>query len=229
MMSPYKSFEELKFEYKEGVDFNISVLDRGSSLVVMAPHGGGIEPGTAEIVRALAEEHHSCYIFDGIREHGNYELHITSTNFDEPLCLELIKDAQMILAVHGCSGKDERLYIGGLHTHFKKLLFHKLGSAGFNVQLAGSRHAGFHPGNICNRGSSGTGVQLELSLGLRRKMFKGLSRMGRAVITPVFDEFYSTVQAAINEHQSLTDYALDDYDLDECDKEVENGNQAVWS
>jgi len=37
--------------------------------------------------------------------------------------------------------------------------------------------------NICNRGKSGCGVQLELSNGLRRSFFESLSRSGRQTKT----------------------------------------------
>lgn len=209
-MSRYISFEELRLDNWQGYDYDVFVLDRGSPLVLIAPHGGGIEPGTTEIVLAMAGNQYSCYIFNGIRAQNNHMLHLASTNFDEPQCNELIDHAQMVLAVHGCSGMDDTIYIGGLHTHFKKFLFYRLRNIGFNVQIDGNRHAGSHPRNICNRGSSGRGIQLEISLGLRRQMFNELSRTGREEVTPVFDQLISTVQEAIDEYLRLTDVTVKD-------------------
>jgi phage replication-related protein YjqB (UPF0714/DUF867 family) len=197
MMSSYRSYKELSLEKRQGIDYDIFVLNRGSDLVVIAPHGGGIEPGTAEIALALAGLQHSCYIFDGLNEHGNHELHLASTHFDEPHCLELVNSAHTVLAVHGCAGKDEVVYIGGLGTVLRQHIIQALNGAGFDARLDGSRHAGSSPRNICNKGSLGMGVQLEISSGMRRKMFQGMSRAGRAVITPVFVEFITTVQKAI--------------------------------
>jgi phage replication-related protein YjqB (UPF0714/DUF867 family) len=43
------------------------------------------------------------------------------------------------------------------------------------------------------------GIQLEITSGLRRRMFKGLSRAARAETTLEFDQFTSAVQAIIDE------------------------------
>jgi phage replication-related protein YjqB (UPF0714/DUF867 family) len=54
-------------------------------VAVIAPHGGGIEPGTSELATAIAGDDFSLYLFEGLKSAGNGELHITSTNFDEPI------------------------------------------------------------------------------------------------------------------------------------------------
>ena len=48
-MDVYGYFAELKKVEREGADFRVNVLKRESaSTAIFAPHGGGIEPGTAE-------------------------------------------------------------------------------------------------------------------------------------------------------------------------------------
>jgi phage replication-related protein YjqB (UPF0714/DUF867 family) len=198
-MSSYRNFKT-SLENRPGIDYNIIVSDLGSPLAVLAPHGGGIEPGTAEIAEALAGEQRSCYIFDGLSEDGNQELHLPSTHFDEPLCLKLVSQVQTVLTVHGCADKHEVVYIGGRNVELKQHLTQVFNQAGFDAQLDGSYHSGSSRMNICNKGTLGQGIQLEISSGLRRRMFKGLSREARAETTPVFARFISAVQAAINEY-----------------------------
>ncbi|EHS52160.1 protein of unknown function DUF867, partial [Rhizobium sp. PDO1-076] len=87
----YPSFSELSAREIENVDYQISVVNRDSMVAVIAPHGGHIEPGTSELAQAIAGEDLSMYIFSGLRPGRHHrELHITSTNFDEKRCLDLL-------------------------------------------------------------------------------------------------------------------------------------------
>ena len=54
MVDTYRSFSELRECEREGEDWAREYVDRGSLLLVMAPHGGWIEPFTAELARAIA-------------------------------------------------------------------------------------------------------------------------------------------------------------------------------
>lgn len=193
-MSRYTSYEALRLEKEQGIDYDIHTLNRRSPLVIAAPHGGGIEPGTSEIALALAGQEYSYYVFDGLGERGNHELHIASTDFDEPRCLELLQNACLVLTVHGCRGGHEVVYVGGLDKGYMSSLEIALSGAGFCVDIDDSRRSGKSPSNICNRSRSGMGVQLEISLGMRRKMFKGLRQEQRVETTPVFDRFITAVR-----------------------------------
>jgi phage replication-related protein YjqB (UPF0714/DUF867 family) len=54
---------------------------------------------------------------------------------------------------------------------------------GFSCLIDGHRFPGRHPRNICNRGRSGEGVQLELSEGLRKAGdWSGLAGAVRTVL-----------------------------------------------
>jgi len=193
----YKSFSELSKSEREGVSYQRKFANRQSRFAIIAPHGGGIEPGTSEITKAIAGTQFSYYTFDGIRQEGNELLHITSTLFDEPKCLKMVSDSEVVVAIHGCAGSEEFVYLGGLHDEVKTVLFTELVRVGFDARMTESAYAGTQLQNICNRGQSGRGVQLEISEGLRRAMFKKLSRPGRKITTDVFQKFVNSVRSAI--------------------------------
>jgi phage replication-related protein YjqB (UPF0714/DUF867 family) len=98
-MVEYPNFEALSIAQTENKDFVVRVAGRNSSTVIIAPHGGGIEPGTSEIAEAIAGPDLLFVDFAGIRSGGNAILHITSTNFDEPRCTALVEPADRVLAV----------------------------------------------------------------------------------------------------------------------------------
>jgi phage replication-related protein YjqB (UPF0714/DUF867 family) len=197
MKSWYKSFAEMSAVEKNGLAFRLQVKDRKTDCVIIAPHGGGIEPGTTEIASAIAGWSYSLYTFDGIRLSGNELLHITSTFFDEPKCLSLIRSADHVLAIHGCEGAEHIVFVGGLHLEWGDRIATVLREAGFETVRATTQFAGTQPENICNRGKFGRGVQLEISEGLRRSMFKGLDRNGRVETRPPFQAFVKAIRKAI--------------------------------
>jgi phage replication-related protein YjqB (UPF0714/DUF867 family) len=192
----YSSFAELSRHEKEGIDFRVLLKPGNSGIAVAAPHGGGIEPGTTEIGEAIAADDHAFYTFEGLKLNGNGKLHLTSTHFDEPVGLGAIKRARSVLTIHGCGDDRPVVYVGGLDLELKKRMSKAFELAGFTVE----EHAGLmgsDPQNLCNRGTGGGGVQLELSAGLRRLMFVGLSRQGRKTTTAYFEKFVTAVRQAI--------------------------------
>ena len=197
MNSWYKSFAELKAIEKDGLAFRVKVKNRKTEYVIIAPHGGGIEPGTTELATAIAGWSFSLYTFDGIRLNGNELLHITSTLFDEPKGLSLVHASNLVLAIHGCGGANQIVYVGGLDFELGDRMILSLRNAGFEAVRATTQFVGAQPENICNRGRSGRGVQLEISEGLRRSMFKGLNREGRRETTPVFGRFVSAIRQVL--------------------------------
>jgi phage replication-related protein YjqB (UPF0714/DUF867 family) len=109
----YKSYEELSWhEHKD--HFRIRRHEGWSGAAVIAPHGGGIEPGTSEIAEGVAGTEHTFYTFEGLKQTENRDLHIKRTNFDEPTGIEIVQHAQRVLALHGCVDDGELVYIGGL-------------------------------------------------------------------------------------------------------------------
>jgi phage replication-related protein YjqB (UPF0714/DUF867 family) len=197
----YKSFAEMTKVEREHLDFERKAARRWSRYAIIAPHGGGIEPGTTELVRAIAGWTHSFYTFDGIKPSGNELLHITSTLFDEPKCIALLGNADIAIAIHGCEGRDAVVQIGGLHLELGGRMMEALNAAGIKAVQADENLAGLQPENICNRARSGKGVQMELSTGLRRSMFAGLSRQDRLRSKPIFKTFANTVRAVLADYR----------------------------
>ena len=169
MADKYGSFDELRRGEREGIDFNIHVVRRRASVAIIAPHGGKIEPGTSEIAEAIAGDDCSLYGFEGAKPNDNFDLHITSANFDEPQCVELVSAHNQVITVHGLAGMRRQVVeVGGLDAVLRDAICKGLQDAGFAAEVVTSGAlAGLSPSNICNRGAQGRGVQLEITRGLR--------------------------------------------------------------
>jgi phage replication-related protein YjqB (UPF0714/DUF867 family)/3-methyladenine DNA glycosylase AlkD len=171
MTDTYRSFRELASSEREGEDWTREYVQRGSRILVMAPHGGWIEPFTAELARAMAGNDLSYYAFQGLKDRGNPRLHLTSHRFDEPLALEAVSSALWVVAVHGeKSSHDSFVMVGGLWEEFRRRMTNALAGAGIRVQQPRYGLGGVNPKNICNRGGAGIGGQLEISEGLRKTL-----------------------------------------------------------
>lgn len=168
-MDTYCCFSDLATHEVRGRDYDLCIVHRdGAQVVVIAPHGGGIEPETGKIAEAIAGAEFSLYCFKGIKPKGNARLHITSHNFDEPECLSLLARHQWVLAIHGCAEDGERVFLGGRDRPLVADLSSALQSVGINGETSGHQYTGEHPRNICNRNARGAGAQFELSLPFRR-------------------------------------------------------------
>lgn len=163
----YTGFDELAKHEKVDTDYQIAISDVGSVVTIVAPHGGKIEPSTSEIARRIASDTYNCYCFSGIKKSNNSRLHITSHNFDEPTALKLISTSDTVIAIHACTGTAGLVYLGGLDTPLKKSIAAELQARGIGVSMKDSRFKGVNPDNICNRGLTGKGVQLEITRDLR--------------------------------------------------------------
>lgn len=177
----YRSYEELAKHEKEGEDYSIEIrVNQLSPILILAPHGGDIEPGTAEIATHIAGDNHSLYIFrgfDGIDPALAWRFHITSLRFDEPRCLNLITQPHMktVITIHGSGSEDDVSYIGGLNNHLRNHIAAHLALEGFPVEFFHVRYLGQNPKNICNRAAflspnKEFGVQLELPITLRDEL-----------------------------------------------------------
>ena len=169
----FRGFADLERHYERGRDFKTLVQGRPASQVaVVVPHGGRIEEGTSEIGRAIAGTDFNFYAFEGIRESRNYEaLHLTSHRFDDPDCLALLATCSIVVAIHGRKIKSDGVLLGGLDLHLKSHLLTALNEAGISAEQD-LHFPARHPGNVCNRGTSGKGVQLEISGSLRHSPFR---------------------------------------------------------
>ena len=172
MADRYEYFGHLDQYEERGTDYEIRVIDRGSKVAIIAPHGGWIEPGSSDVAAAIAGDHFSYYSFEGVRKgRAHSDLHITSTRFDEPHALHLLQSAETAIAVHGrADGTDCAIWIGGRNAELGASIIAALNRARFLARRCGGRLGGTDPGNVCNRGTSGAGVQLELPRTLRANL-----------------------------------------------------------
>jgi phage replication-related protein YjqB (UPF0714/DUF867 family) len=200
MADTYRNFAALARNERSGIDYGVLVRRARPAFAIITPHGGGIEPGTSEIADAIAHEKFSFYAFEGLKSSGNAVLHITSTCFDEPMCLTVLGHSGVVLTLHGEHSEDdgEGVFLGGLDTRLGARIGKALTRKGFDVRehqdpdLQGRERK-----NICNRGTSGAGVQLELSLAVRRTMFESLTRAGRKKPTARFEVFVGAVRGVL--------------------------------
>lgn len=195
--SRYHSYSDLAENETGG--FRIEWYLRISSVLVMTPHGGGIEPGTSEIVRALAGQDFSWYCFEGTSPDGNEHLHVTSTRFNEPVLAGMLDQSHIVLAVHGCRSSRKIIFVGGRQNAWAERFIEGFRRAGFASEQGEYNISGISTRNICNRGINRMGVQIELTEGLRRELFTGLTASGRRQATPLFHRMIRAGRQTLNE------------------------------
>lgn len=149
---------------------------RNSHVKLFAPHGGCIEPGTDQVVVALAAGEFDYYLFRGLRRQECYKtLHVTSARYDEPACLRMAQAAHLSVSVHGCDAREVSIEVGGARTGAAAALRTHLVRAGYRAVLPAPGRRGEEKENFINRSNDG-GVQLELSAGFRAMLFPGFPR-----------------------------------------------------
>lgn len=193
----YRDYRDLADHEVEGVDYRIR--SRTAATLILAPHGGGIERGTSELAEAIADADRSLYIFEGLKAGGNEDLHITSSHFDEPVCLAMLAQAAHVVTVHGEERDDAVVFVGGLDKAGVDRMSASLASAGFVVKAPDKPHLeGRAKENVCNRGRSAAGVQLEITEGLKLTFFRSLSpRAERQHTTHAFSRFVGAVRGTL--------------------------------
>jgi phage replication-related protein YjqB (UPF0714/DUF867 family) len=200
----FNNFNELKNHYRAGTDYHIQTIWQSGLLVILGIHAGGIEMGSSELAKAIAGNEYSLYLFEGFTE-TSQKLHITSTNFDEPSCIDMVRKHRTSLSLHGFAdkGTDPKIFLGGKNLILAHQLLDVLNENGYSTKINTGKFAATDHVNICNRTSSGTGVQIELSARLRSIFFEDYChRAGRKNKTPQFDHFVNVMR------EGLADYLL---------------------
>lgn len=181
-MDWYRSFQELAENEPEGLAWSRKYVARGSRVLVMAPHGGWIEPFTCDLAALIAGEEFSFYAFRGLGTPGGSSLHLTSHRFDEPTALQAAAEAERVVAIHGEGSRDRPfVMVGGLWRRFCREVAGALTEAGFPVEEPRPGLGGKNLLNVCNRGGRGGGGQLEISENLRRGLRKDEGTRARFV------------------------------------------------
>jgi phage replication-related protein YjqB (UPF0714/DUF867 family) len=181
---PHSYAEILSRGHVLGEDFRVEFDDGKIELcLLIAPHGGGIEPGSSEIMRAVVEVGGwAFYEFAGFLRQGNKEaLHITSSDFDEPTLTGMLPKAGFVVAFHGAGESEEPIiYVGGKWKLGRQTVTESinaaLGEHGIRaadaLDSAVAAHLrGLDDSNITNLGKRAEGVQLEFSRGARDLLF----------------------------------------------------------
>ena len=202
----YLSFNDLCENEILGKDYLI--IYEGNSLpttAILVPHGGGIEPGTEELALEIHEPGEGLFIFSGLKKSGNSSLHVTSTKYDHPEALRLVRNSKLCIAIHGAKGKKPITYLGGLCEKGIKVIAEELRERGFNVSTNPPPEInGKSPQNIVNKNIRGKGIQLEISEGQRAMFFEGLhSRVLRQYKTQTFYEYARAIRSGIDRAKEL--------------------------
>ena len=183
-MASYISFEELADHETEGRDYRSRIELRDPRVLIMAPHGGKIEPTTVEIAEAIAGIDYSFYSFESLKTDSRM-LHIESHLFDEPRALQAVQKADVVVTVHGqLNQKEEFVMVGGLNDNLRSEIAVQLEAASFQTRPPPEGLMGSDPMNICNRGKLNQGVQLEISRKVRdilRRDHQELQKFASAV------------------------------------------------
>ncbi|MHA1757821.1 MAG: poly-gamma-glutamate hydrolase family protein [Promethearchaeota archaeon] len=196
MSDKYNSFNELIREQIEKKDFKRIWKDINSKVLIIAIHGGKIEKGTSILAKAIAKDLFSFYCFEGIRENHNYKiLHITSTNFDDPIALNLVKKSKILLSIHGLRGTNFITFVGGRDDSLKESIVRALKSSGFNASIAKDDKSATSKDNICNMNKVKKGVQLEITRGLRDNLLSENNKRK-------FEKYVNTIREVLLEYQS---------------------------
>lgn len=166
----FKRYVDLAVCLKKNTDYRIvSRQCSAPRFLVTAIHGGLIEPGTSEIARLIAQNDLSLYLFEGMNEAVDFDsYHITSSCFDEPTLERMLPKHHTVISIHGCPDSwGPSILLGGLNTDLINKTIHRLQSVGLPVQGGNHPFPGRHPRNICNRGQTRAGLQIEIPQRMR--------------------------------------------------------------
>ncbi|SMF60663.1 Phage-related replication protein YjqB, UPF0714/DUF867 family [Xaviernesmea oryzae] len=168
----FSNYNDLAAVYQLGTDYFIHHrTGEQEAVLVMTPHGGKIEKTASIIADEIAGQEYAFYAFEGNLAAGNlFELHIPSEEFDEPQSLDLAGKATLVIAIHGRKDYDdaETIWMGGLDTESRQAIGKALTETGFKIDDDPPKFRGRDASNICNRGKTEKGVQLEIPFSLRQ-------------------------------------------------------------
>ena len=200
----YSDFNELKKHTTKNKDWKVVTKHRKDKrILVSAIHGGEIEPGTTELARRISNVgKYNFYSFEGLRTNNNDQLHITSTNYDEPKLIKMLDKTKETISIHGFSGDDPIVYIGGKDRDMSKSIAKELRKKGFTAKESPKEIDAQSSDNFVNMNDTDSGVQLELTTALRQEFFKHqkldkTTRGNPKKYTKTFYKFANAVQKGI--------------------------------
>jgi phage replication-related protein YjqB (UPF0714/DUF867 family) len=163
--------------------------------IVVAIHGGGIEKGTSEIALATAGYHpatlmptvdgfglHDFWLFEGLLPCGNGKLHVTASNYDDPIATELVKNSRRCISLHGCRDDQAKgkIQIGGLDHELRDIVLDELTAAEIPAEHTTNELLdGDLPENIANKTKVCGCAQLEMGTSFRESLYGNDKRSQR--------------------------------------------------
>jgi len=184
--------------------------------IVMAIHGGGIEPGCGESALAAVGYHpatfipatdgqglHDFLIFEGLLSRDNGDLHVTAIHYNEPIGTELVQNARRCISLHGCSDTQTKvsdthptgiIQLGGRDLELRDIVLEELTAAGIPAERTTNDDLkGEETKHIGNKTQLGSCVQLEMGTSYRASLFETNTRPRRKHTTNA--EFLNLVGA----------------------------------
>lgn len=197
----YLSVGALASKLRHGRDYRLRILDRDSTVTIIAPHGGFIEPGTSTIAGAIAGRDYNLFDFQGLRKSRPWELHVTSTRFRHTNLEGLLNKSDLAVSVHGMGTVDSwNVWLGGRDMDLRELMERSLEKSGFSVRTNVPKYRGEHRRNVVNLVPGG-GLQMELPCDLIASLFDTETvfdtRQSRLKPNQDFDRFVAAIRAAI--------------------------------
>lgn len=168
MIDTFATFEDLEKQMVEDKDYRIMTRSSESPYMIVAIHGGNIEPFTSNVASLIAGTEYNLYLFEGIREQGNLQLHIGSRYFDEPRLKDMVRSTEVVISIHGQRDQEEEfIMVSGLHDELVGKVIDHVREVGIDVRPFEEKFSPRDIQNICNTGTSGGGVEIEISRKLR--------------------------------------------------------------
>jgi phage replication-related protein YjqB (UPF0714/DUF867 family) len=176
----------LRHEWRQIVEEQVTD-NTETQTIVMAIHGGGIEVGTSEIALATAGYHpatltpladgyrlHDFWIFEGLLASNNGDLHVTASNYDEPIATELVKNSRRCISLHGCRDSQAHgiIQLGGRDHVLRDIVLEELEAVGIPAEITTNPMLdGSDEDNIANKTKIRGCAQLEIGTNERRLLF----------------------------------------------------------
>lgn len=183
--------------------------------IVMAIHGGGIETGTSEIALATAGFNpatlmpsadglglHDFWLFEGLLPKENGRLHVTASNYNDPIATELVQNARRCISLHGCTDRQAhgRIQLGGLDFELRDIVLEELTAAHIDAEITHDRVLdGSLPDNIANKTRIGGCAQLEMGTSFRGSLYGTNTRPRRKHTTnDTFNRLVAALRRAMS-------------------------------
>jgi phage replication-related protein YjqB (UPF0714/DUF867 family) len=206
LTEPLNYREVIDRGFVPGRDLRIAFGDGNiARCLLVAPHGGGIEPGTSEILRAVVElGGWAWYEFAGFLRKGNKEsLRIASTRFDEPTLLTLLPQTDFVVTFHGAGGTSDQITtLSGSWEAGRATLAAAMNAttAVHGVRAVNTTGPSMEIADIINRGKRAQGVRLEFSRGARNNLFPpDCSREARGRRSPRLDALAQAIHGGLEQ------------------------------